>query len=149
MKKTFILCFISLFAVITATAQSKVKKTVEPTNKFEILRQHVANASNEQNALENKAKDTLLSPVNVNDKFELLRQHFANTTEEQNTLENSADNTVKVPLNVDDKLEMLKKRAVKGRSNQKETENNTSRKVVVKPHLRGDTIRVSGHNPKP
>lgn len=148
MKKTVLLSFIALFAVITATAQSKVKKMDEPTNKFEILRQHAANATGDQKALEIKAGDTSAFPTN--DKFELLRQHLSNT-EEQNTLDNKADNTVKMHLNAEDKLEMLKNRNIKAKKHQRETENNTSRKVVIKPHMRseGDTIRVRGHHPKP
>lgn len=148
MKKTILLCFIALFAVITATAQSKVKKIDEPTNKFEILRQHAANATDDQKALEIKAGDTSAFPTN--DKFELLRQHLSNT-EEQNALENNTDNTIKMHLNAEDKLEMLKNRNIKAKNHQRETENNTSRKVVIKPHMRseGDTIRVRGHNPKP
>lgn len=148
MKKLFLLSTIALFAVITATAQSKVKKIDEPTNKFEILRQHAANATDDQKALEIKAGDTSAFPTN--DKFELLRQHLSNT-EEQNALENNTDNTVKMHLNAEDKLEMLKNRNIKARNNQRATENNTTRKVVVKPHLRneGDTTKVVKHNPKP
>lgn len=149
MKKTILLCFIALFAVITATAQSKVKKIDEPTNKFEILRQHAANATDDQKALESKDDETSAFPTN--DKFELLRQHFTNTTEERKAVENSADNAVKMTLDVEDKLEMIKNRNIKAKNHQRETENNTSRKIVIKPHLRseGDTIRVRGHNPKP
>lgn len=147
MKKLFLLSTIALFAVITATAQDKPKKLDPPTNKFEILRQQAANATEGQGAV-NKAVDSMAFPAN--DKFELLRQQF-NAMENQKAIENKADNAIGMPLNIDDKLEIVKNRTVKAKNNQRATKNNTTRKVVVKPHLRneGDTTKVVKHNPKP